>query len=173
MTFQELQNKIGTQNQADWSQHKNGGGWVHKTARIDATAYIGENAIIFSGNAQVTGNARVYGNAQVSGDAQVYGNAWVYGDAQVSGDARVSSDAWVKSPLFIIGSKHSLSNAKHGYIQIGCHCETYAWWKVHYRAVGRKNRYSPAEIKEYGEYIKLFAKVGMKIQKKSKESESR
>ena len=155
MTFQELQNKIGTQNQADWSQHKNGGGWVHKTARIDATAYIGENAIIFSGNAQVTGNARVYGNAQVSGNA------------------RVSSDAWVKSPLFIIGSKHSLSNAKHGYIQIGCHCETYAWWKVHYRAVGRKNRYSPAEIKEYGEYIKLFAKVGMKIQKKSKESESR
>ena len=161
MTFQELQNKIGTQNQADWSQHKNGGGWVHKTARIDATAYIGENAIIFSGD------ARVSGNAQVSGNARVYGNA------QVSGNARVSSDAWVKSPLFIIGSKHSLSNAKHGYIQIGCHCETYAWWKVHYRAVGRKNRYSPAEIKEYGEYIKLFAKVGMKIQKKSKESESR
>jgi hypothetical protein len=33
MTFQELQNKIGTQIEYDWHHHKNGGGWVHQNAR--------------------------------------------------------------------------------------------------------------------------------------------
>ena len=56
MTFQELQNKIGERNEADWSVHANGGGWVHKNARVDASTFIDTNAIIFSG--------RVYGNVR-------------------------------------------------------------------------------------------------------------
>ena len=153
MTFQELQERIGTQVEADWQQHDNGGGWVHKSATVDATAFVGEQVIIW-GNAQVSGNARVYGNAQVCGDARVYGDTWVSGNAQVSGNA------WVKSPLFIIGSRHSLTNAKHGHIQIGCHLKTFAAWEACYQELGQREGYSPEEIAEYGHYIQLFKTVG-------------
>jgi hypothetical protein len=120
-----------------------------------------------SGNARVYGDAWVSGNAQVSGNARVYGDAWVYGDAQVSGNAQVSGDAWVsgnawvKSPLFIIGSRNSLCNAKYGYIQIGCRCEKFHWWlgKEALR-LAKDNNYTPAEIKEYRAYVKLFIAVG-------------
>ena len=146
MTFDELNKKLGGgESASDWHQHANGGGWVHKKAKVDATAFVGENAIVW---------AWVSGNAWVSGDAQVYGNAWVYGDAQVSGDA------WVKSPLFIIGSKYSLTNAKHGHIKIGCRCETFAWWKKNGRALAKSEGFTEAEIKEYAAYVKLFMEVG-------------
>jgi len=154
MTFAELQVKIGQQVESEWHQHKNGGGLVHKKATIGASAYVGENAVVFSG--------QVFGDAWVSGDAQVSGNAQVFGDAGVSGNAWVSGDAWEKSPLFIVGSRHSLTNAKHGHIQIGCLCNTFKWWAGHYKAVGKQQGYTPAEIKEYGAYIALFSKVGQK-----------
>ena len=169
MTYAQLKEKFGfIDEEKNWYQHKNknGGGWVHSSAHVDETAFIGENAVIFSGNARVYGDAQVYGNAWVYGDAQVYGNAWVYGDAQVSGDAQVygnacvSGNAWEKSPLFIIGSRHSLTNAKHGYIQIGCHCKKIDWWLENYKDIGEKENYSKEEISEYGAYIKLFKEVG-------------
>ena len=146
MTFKELKQKIGPQEKSDWAKHKNGGGWVNKNATVDESAYVGEGAIIY--------------NAWVSGKARVSGNAWVYGNAMVSGDARVSGSAWEKSPLFIIGSKHSLTNSKHGHIQIGCHCKTFEYWKENYKRIGEIEGYTKEEIKEYGEYIKLFKKIG-------------
>ena len=140
MTFQELQSRIGAQIKADWRKHDNRGGWIHKSATVDGGAFIGERAIVFSG--------RVYG------DARVFGNARVYGDARVSGDA------WVKSPLFIVGSRHSLTNAKHGYIQIGCHCKTIDWWLKNYKDIGQQEGYTSEETKEYGLYIQLFKRIG-------------
>lgn len=134
MNFQELQNKIGTQNKNEWHQHKNGGGWVNIKAKIDDSVFVGENAIIFSGT--------------------------VYGNAQVSGDARVSGNAWEKSPLFIIGTKHSLTNCKKGFIQIGRHCKEIDWWLKNGVEVAKKEGYTPEEIKEYREYVKLFKKIG-------------
>jgi carbonic anhydrase/acetyltransferase-like protein (isoleucine patch superfamily) len=236
MTFTELCNRIGEQQELDWRQHENGGGWLHRSAIVDASAFIGENAIIWGkvsgdawvyGNAQVSGNARVYGdaqvygNAQVYGDAQVSGNAQVYGDAQVSGiawvsgnarvygdaqvsgnawvsgnarvsgdaqvsgnarvssnarvsgdaqvsgnawvsgDAWVSGNAWEKSPLFIIGSRHALTNAKHGHVQVGCKCETFEWWlSKEGESFARENNYADEEISEYRAYIELFKRVG-------------
>ena len=146
-TFEEL-NKLlgGNEKEADWAQHKNGLGWIHKNARVASTAYVGENAIVWG---------VVYGDAKVSGNARVYGNAWVCGDAKVSGNA------WKKSPLFIVGSRHSLSNAKHGYIQIGCKCEKFKWWLgKEAKQFAEENGYSPAEIEEYRAYVKLFIAVG-------------
>jgi hypothetical protein len=102
----------------------------------------------------------VYGDARVSGNARVSGDAWVSGKAWVSGNARVSGDAWEKSPLFIVGSRHSLTNAKHGFIQIGCHCKEIKWWQENFRDIGKKEGYTPDEIEEYGAYIDLFVKVG-------------
>jgi len=152
MNFKELQDKIGTQIESDWHQHKNGNGWVHKNAVLEESCFVSENAIMFSG--KVSGNARVYGNAQVFGDAWVSGNARVYGNAQVFGDA------WDKSPLFIIGSKHSLTNCKKGFIRIGCHCKKIDWWLENFEDIGKKENYTPDEIKEYGAYIRLFKEVG-------------
>ena len=82
------------------------------------------------------------------------------GDAWVSGNAQVYGNAWENSPLFIVGTKHSLTNCKKGYIQIGCHCKEISWWVKNYEMVGKREGYSADEIKEYGEYIKLFSIIG-------------
>ncbi len=118
-----------------WHFHPNGGGLVQDTAQV-------------YGNAQVSGDAWVSGNARVSGDAQVYGNARVYGDA------------WVSSPLYIQGTRHSLTNSAHGFIAIGCHEHEFAYWKKHYKAVGRAEGYTKEQIKEYGQLIDLFISIG-------------
>ena len=164
-TFAELNTLLGGgENAANWSQHSNGDGWINKTAKVDTSVYVGSNAIVWgmvSGDAQVFGNARVYGDAQVFGNAWIYGNARVYGHAQVYGDAQVSGDAWVKSPLFVIGSRYSLTNATRGHIQIGCKLATFAWWlSPEGETFGRAAGFNDEEIAEYRAYIELFAKVG-------------
>jgi hypothetical protein len=113
-----------------------------------------------SGDAQVYGNAQVSGNASVSGDARVSGDAQVSGNARVFGNAWVSGDAWETSPLYIQGTKHSVTNCAHGKLAIGCQVHTFAEWKKNYTAIGKAAGYTPAQIKEYGEYIKLALKVG-------------
>ena len=207
MTFEELNNNLGSNEiAADWSQHNNGKGWKHKSAMVDGSAFLGEQAICWgnvfvnawvsgnarvSGNAWVSGNARVFGDAQVSGDARVsgnaqvsgdarvsgnaqvfgnawvfgdawvFGNAWVFGDAQVFGDARVFGDAWEVSPLFIIGTRYSLTNCKKGHIQIGCKCATFAWWKSDAGlSLAKDNGFTEEQITEYRAYVELFEKVG-------------
>jgi hypothetical protein len=74
----------------DWQQHSNGGGWVYKTARVDATVYLHETSIVY-GNARVYGNAWAYGNARIYGNARFYGNALAYGNARIYDDTRASS----------------------------------------------------------------------------------
>ena len=115
--------------------HKNGGGLVQDTVKIDETVYVGPNA-------------QVYGNARVSSNAWVYGNARVYGDA------------WVSSPLYIQGTKHALTNSKYGHIAIGCHEHTFAYWQEHYKAIGRAEGYTKEEIEQYGLFIQMFTKIG-------------
>ena len=48
MTFTQLQEKIGTQNESEWHQHPNGGGWVHNTASVCESVYISESAIVMA-----------------------------------------------------------------------------------------------------------------------------
>jgi carbonic anhydrase/acetyltransferase-like protein (isoleucine patch superfamily) len=122
-------------------QHRNGGGWVANTVTIDESVYVAPNAWV-SGNARVSGNAWVSGNAQVFGDAQVFGNTWV------------------ETPLFIQGTRHGVSNSKHGYLSIGCITLTFAEWKKQYRAIGKKEGYTAKQIKEYGAIIALATKIG-------------
>ena len=159
MTFDELNKKLGGhESKVDWHQ-STGGGWIHNAAKVEDESNVTECAII-SGDAWVYGDARVCGNAGVYGNAQVYGDARVYGNAQVYGDAQVCGDTWVKSPLFIIGSKHSLTNARAGHIQIGCLCHTFDWWKEHGLEVAKKEGFTQAEIDEYTAYVELFCKIG-------------
>ncbi len=124
----------------DWERHVKGEGWKQKTARVDPTAYLGPDTI-------------VYGTARVSGDAQVFGNARVFGNAQVYGDA------WEKSPLYIQGTKHACYWAKKGYLGIGCKVYPIAKWMEQYKEIGKKRGYSEEEISEYSNYIELFNKM--------------
>ena len=153
MTFKELNEKLGgCEAAADWKQTKDGG-WVFKTARVSG------NAIVF-GNAIVSGDARVSGGAMVFGNARVFENARVSGDAQVFGNAQVFGGSWTTSPLFIVGSRFSLTNAKPGYIQIGCECHTFADWKRLGPALATREGFSAAEVAEYTAYVELFSKIG-------------
>ena len=49
MTFEQLEKKYGKQERVDWKQYENGGGWVHKSATITDKVFVGENAIVWSG----------------------------------------------------------------------------------------------------------------------------
>ena len=115
--------------------HKNGGGWVANTVTIDDSVYVAPNA-------WVSGNARVFGYARVSGNARVFGNVWD------------------ETPLFIQGTRHGVSNSKHGYLSIGCITLTFAEWKKQFRALGKCEGYTAAQIKEYGAIIALATKIG-------------
>ena len=121
--------------ESEQHQHPNGGGWVANTASVEKTVYVSPNA-------------------------WVYDNAQVYGDAGVYGDARVSGDAWEQSPLYVQGSKDSVTNSGHNQITIGCQTQDFAYWKKHYRAIGKANGYTKAEIEEYGKILELFFKIG-------------
>jgi hypothetical protein len=105
------------------------------------------------GDAQVSGKAQVFGDAQVSGKAQVFGDAQVSGDAWVFGDAQVFGDAWVQSPLQIQGSRHFVTLGSLQQIAIGCHVRDFAYWKEHFKSIGRMEGYSAEEIKEYRHHI--------------------
>ena len=53
------------------------------------------------------------------------------------------------------GSRHEI-NAHGAIVQIGCHVKEIAWWLEHYKAVGRKENYTPDEVEEYGQYLALI-----------------
>ncbi|MHA1859137.1 MAG: hypothetical protein ACTSUU_06800 [Candidatus Thorarchaeota archaeon] len=122
-----------------------GGSTVHKDAVIEVDDSHMCSGIIRSG--------------QVSGNAQVYGDARVYGDAQVYGDARVYGDAWGQSPIYIQGSAHCVSTVSHSEIAVGCEIRSVACWLKHYRRIGRCNNYSDSQIVEYGEILRLVARL--------------
>ncbi len=151
-------------------QHKNGGGWVAKTATVEETAYIGDDAWVYdgawvSGNALIYDGARISGYARISGNARIYGDARVYGNALISGNARVCGGAWKTSPLYIQGSQHAITNCDFGQLSIGCITHSFSEWKKLYKSIGKENGYTPAQIKEYGQLIALATKMGKKAKR--------
>jgi hypothetical protein len=96
----------------------------------------------------------VYGTAQVFGNARVSGDAWVYGNARVSGNA------WAVSPLYIQGTRHAITNSAYGFLNVGCIKLSFSEWKKQYKAIGKQQGYTPAQIKEYGALIKFAMKIG-------------
>ena len=53
------------------------------------------------------------------------------------------------------GSRHEI-NAHGKTVRIGCHLNDIAWWLEHYKAVGRAENYTPDQVEEYGQYLKLI-----------------
>jgi len=150
-----------------------GNAHVSENAHVYGNAHVSENAIVHGkaivyGNAHVSENAHVYGNAHVSGNAIVYGNAVVYEKARVCdnsrifGNARVFGDAHVfgvsnicgnanvqkaYQQVTILGIKHTITVAPN-MINIGCITwDTLEEFKKYYKIIGKKNNYTPDEIK--------------------------
>ena len=77
--------------------HRNGGGWVEKTAHVDPGAYVGPHAQVLE-RAQVLNNARVEDQAVVSGKAvvkdaaRIRHHALITGGSSVGGKARVEDE---------------------------------------------------------------------------------
>jgi hypothetical protein len=99
-------------------KHPNGGGFVADSAKADATAYVGPNALVL-GRAKVLGQARVLDYAVVRDDATVQDRAVVRGHATVGGrsvvkeDARLSDYAWVQEGATLAGHGRVL---EHGVV---------------------------------------------------------
>ena len=63
--------------------------------------------------------------------------------------------------MYIQGTKHALTNSKHGYITIGCKTETFDWWlSEEAEKFAKEHGYSYGDIQEYKEYINLIKKIG-------------
>ena len=91
---------------AQGSRHRNGGGWVARSAYVAPTAYIGPDCMALDG-ARVLDNAIIEDYAMVSGSkvlikdhARVYGKAVVCGDVTLTGYARVYRSIFNRASKF-------------------------------------------------------------------------
>lgn len=86
----------------EWHQHSNGGGWVQNSAHVDATAYIGPEALVLHG-AQVLGKARVLDQACIKGAAIIEDKVVVSECARVGAFAHLSGKCKVGGTALICG----------------------------------------------------------------------
>jgi hypothetical protein len=153
MTFTELENKFGKLNPADWHQHPNGGAWIYKNAKVSEKVPIGEKAVVWDGT--IWGGTIWDGT--IRGGTIWGGTIW---DGTIRGGT-IRGGTWKTTPLFICGSRFKLTNSKPGHISIGCECHPFAWWEGKAaKELAKKHDFTPAEIKEYRAYIKLFKAIG-------------
>lgn len=83
--------------------HPNGGGFVADSAKVEATAYVGPNAMVLD-RAQVSGHARIEDFAVVKDQAQVRDNAIVSGHGLVKDRAQVHGNARVRDWASVTGT---------------------------------------------------------------------
>lgn len=157
-----------------------GNAWIDNNVRISGNsrifedAYVGGNANVsdeawIRGNAVINGNTLIMGEAGISGNTRIRGNvciagkARICGEARIMGDAQVCGDYWIKNPLFIVGTKDSITHCAKNKIAIGCEIQSIEYWKNNYKEMGEKYCYSDGEIKEYYEYILLCEKANKRI----------
>ena len=86
-------------NASGYTKHSNGGGLVSSTAKVDASVFVGPDAVVNGGT--ISGKARIEDFAVVDG-GNISGNAVVRGRALVTAgtigdDAVLEEDAWLVS----------------------------------------------------------------------------
>jgi carbonic anhydrase/acetyltransferase-like protein (isoleucine patch superfamily) len=91
--------------------HPNGGGFVAKSARVDATAFVAKTAMVLDA-ARVTGRARICGEAVVRQSAQVGDDAVVSGYARVGDRAQLGGHAHVGGYAKLSGKARLGGNAR-------------------------------------------------------------
>lgn len=118
----------------DWKPHPNGGGWVHRDAKVALDVFIGPGGTIRGGTIE---GGTIWG-----------GTIW--------------GGTWNRAPLFVAGPRHPATNAKPGHLQIGCRCEPFAWWSTpEAEAFADEAGYTAAEKAEYRAIVELFQKIGV------------
>ena len=127
---------------------------VSGDVRVSGNARVEGNAWV-NGNAQVSGYARVSGDAQVRGQVSVFGHARVSGVAFIGGDAQVSGGDWEISPLYVQGTRHSITTSSFSTLTIGCQEHPVEYWLENYEAIGVAEGYTERQIEEYGFLIKV------------------
>ncbi len=68
---------------------------------------------------------------------------------------KISDTEYLVKTLFINGSRNSVSWYGCNQIQIGCHKKEISWWLENYNEVGKREGYTPDQIKEYKTYIDM------------------
>ena len=71
--------------------------------------------------------------------------------------------------LRITGTRHPICAIDEGNVSIGCMRNSLAWWREHYSAVGRNERYSAEQIEEYRLHIEYVA-TWMSVRKQAVQS---
>lgn len=132
--------------------------WICDKAKVSENATVRDSAQVF-GSARVFGDAFVFGGALVCGNALVRGTSRVLGKARVQGDALVCGGRWLKSPLYIEGSRHSITMCAPGSLAIGCQVRSINHWLACGKEIGERHDYTQAELEEYERYIRLAAEM--------------
>ena len=140
------------------------GAVIGNWAKIGDGATIGNGAKI--GDWAKIGNWAVIGIGAKIGDVATIGNGAVIGNGVKIGNGAVIGN-WAKigykisvtqSPLYIQGTKHSISDCCDGNLKIGCHIHSIKDWKNNYKEIGTDASYTDEEIAEYYDYILLAEK---------------
>ena len=93
------------------NRHKNGGGWVAATARVDDSVYVGRHAEIYgtarvSGAVKLKGRTKIHGGAVVCDKVQLSGSAVIGGSAKVSDTANIQFNARVTGCAVVMGCSY-------------------------------------------------------------------
>jgi hypothetical protein len=103
--------------------------------------------------------ANLYGadlsGADLSG-ANLYG-ANLYGANLYEANLYGANLSWAKGVLRISGGRHEFIASDTGLVSVGCRAYPIARWLKSYRAVGKREDYSPAEIADYADRLRLAA----------------
>ena len=76
-------------------------------------------------------------------------------EANLRGANLYGADLYGQPFIRMHGSRHEI-NAHGKKVSIGCHVNELSWWLEHYKAVGCKENYTPDQVEEYGQYLKLI-----------------
>jgi hypothetical protein len=94
----------------------------------------------------VTGNARIYGDAVIGVGVTIY-------------VSELYAGKWNRTPVYILGSRHPVSQTGPDTVGIGCLQFPIDYWLDNYEAIGRKYQYTPLQIEEYGCYLRAIQHV--------------
>ena len=189
MTFSELNQKIGPLIEADWHQHSNGSGWVHKNAKVSDETYIGEDAVVWGGTIKggtimdgtieggtIEGGI-IYGGTIKGGairggiirggtiEGGTIKGGTVYGGTIKGGTVKggiIEGGEWKIAPLFVTDPRgHGCTNSKPGYLRIGCEIHTFQEWQDKFPAIARKHGLTEVEFSFYKDVVDFFCKAGI------------
>ena len=92
-------------------KHKNGGGWVADSARVDESVFIGPNARVYD-QAQVLNGAFIFNRVRVYGHARVFETAQIHDRVRIFGDAVIYGDVCIHGQMSI----HNDTNLNNGFL---------------------------------------------------------